>query len=55
MNDDDKTKEQLIHELAEMRRIIAEFEVSKPGQRQSEQDQYHMKEVYKAIQEKSSA
>jgi len=50
MRDEEKTKGQLIKELAELREIIAEFEASKAGL--SEQDQNHKQELYTTIQKK---
>jgi hypothetical protein len=50
MRDEEKTKDQLIRELAELRGIIAEFEASKA--RHSEQDQTHKQELYMTIREK---
>jgi hypothetical protein len=50
MKDEEKTKGQLIKELAELRGIIAECEVSKA--KLSEQDQNHKLELYTTIQKK---
>jgi hypothetical protein len=50
IRDEEKTKGQLIKELAELRGVIAEFEASKAGL--SEQDQNHKQELYMAIQDK---
>jgi hypothetical protein len=51
MSDEEKTKGQLIHELAEMRGRIAEFEASKAGLRQSKQELNHKEEFYWTILE----
>jgi hypothetical protein len=50
MRDEEKTKGQLIKELAELRGIIAEFEASKAGL--SETHQNHERKLYMTIQEK---
>jgi hypothetical protein len=50
MRDEEKTNDQLIKELAELRGIIAEFEVSKA--KLSEQEQNHKLELYSIIQKK---
>ena len=50
IRDEEKTKGQLIHELAELRGIITEFEASKAGP--TKLDQNHKQEIYTAIREK---
>lgn len=51
MSDEEKTKVQLIRELAEMHGRIAEFEASQAGLRQSEQQLNHKEEFYWTILE----
>jgi hypothetical protein len=46
MSDEDKTREQLIHEFAKTNGGIPEFEVSQSGLRHSEQELNHKKEFY---------
>jgi hypothetical protein len=50
MKDEEKSKGQLIKELAELRGIIAEFEASKAGP--TKLDQNHKQELYTTIREK---
>jgi len=50
--DEEKTKRQLIDELTELRRRLAEFEASKAGLRQPERVQNLKHEVYMTIQQK---
>jgi hypothetical protein len=51
MSDEEKTKGQLIHELAEMHGKIAALEASQAGFRQSERELNHKEEFYWTILE----